>query len=216
MKATINEQLLKFQAEVASIVFGIGEEVEVVSNPLSVRLSLAQRILVISTDLFSRFMESTTMFATRLYEKRVSITFRVIDDQLYAWLDDLSKRVPLRPATEFMTRISEQDVEKAVHHLYRQGDGGTFEGSEAVSLNARMRQLRGKRTYREVSEATGISQSYLSDMENSPRAIPSLSALQAIANYYQLTVSDILRGVTIDRQYEPVPRMNLPIRNIHA
>ena len=51
-------------------------------------------------------------------------------------------------------------------------------------------------TLQKVFEETGISVSFLSDMERG-KTKPSLETLQKLANFYQVNLSDLLRIVKI-------------------
>jgi len=51
-------------------------------------------------------------------------------------------------------------------------------------------------TLHEVAEASGISLSYLSDLERG-RTLPSLEALEAIAEVYGLTLGGILVNIRV-------------------
>jgi len=63
----------------------------------------------------------------------------------------------------------------------------------------RLRWLRWERdlTLADLSSATGLSISYLSDMERG-RTLPTLATLYKLAAAYDMTASDLLRGVEID------------------
>jgi DNA-binding XRE family transcriptional regulator len=62
----------------------------------------------------------------------------------------------------------------------------------------RLRWLRwvGDLTLANLSSATGLSISYLSDMERG-RTLPSLATLYKLAAAYNMTASDLLRGVVL-------------------
>lgn len=68
----------------------------------------------------------------------------------------------------------------------------------------RLRWLRWERdlTLADLSSATGLSISYLSDMERG-RTLPTLATLYKLAAAYDMTASDLLRGVEIDERTAP-------------
>ena len=63
-------------------------------------------------------------------------------------------------------------------------------------LGPRLRQVRKKRrlTLADVSKSTGISVSFLSDIERG-RTKPSLESLDKLADLYGMTMSELLEGV---------------------
>jgi transcriptional regulator with XRE-family HTH domain len=66
-----------------------------------------------------------------------------------------------------------------------------------VTLAERLRSLRKCRdkTLRDIAASSGISLSYLSDIERG--ALPGIEVLEALADAYGLTVSDVMQGVRI-------------------
>ena len=66
-------------------------------------------------------------------------------------------------------------------------------------LGAKLRALRKRqgRTLADVGSETGLSVSFLSDIERG-RARPSLDTLEKLASYYQLTLNDLLDGMDTD------------------
>ena len=66
-------------------------------------------------------------------------------------------------------------------------------------LGAKLRALRKRqgRTLADVGSETGLSVSFLSDIERG-RARPSLDSLGKLASYYQLTLNDLLDGMDTD------------------
>jgi transcriptional regulator with XRE-family HTH domain len=66
-------------------------------------------------------------------------------------------------------------------------------------LGARLRAIRKKQgdTLTDVGAQTGLSVSFLSDIERG-RTQPSLDTLEKLATYYQLTINDLLEGVDAD------------------
>jgi len=68
-----------------------------------------------------------------------------------------------------------------------------------MKLSKRLSALRKKKkvTNKEISAAIGISYDHLSAIENN-YTLPSLEALQKIANYYKVSLSALLFGVTIN------------------
>ena len=77
-----------------------------------------------------------------------------------------------------------------------------------MQLGARLRSLRRERRYTlaEVSEKTGLSVSFLSDVERN-RTRPSLETLERLAHFYQTNVNDILAEVVIN---QPASDINHP------
>jgi XRE family transcriptional regulator, regulator of sulfur utilization len=65
-----------------------------------------------------------------------------------------------------------------------------------VQLGDRIRELRNNKgeTLRNTSENTGLSVSYLSDIERG-RTNPSLQTLETLANHFGITINDMLLGV---------------------
>jgi len=63
-------------------------------------------------------------------------------------------------------------------------------------LGDRIRELRNDKgdTLRKVSESTGLSVSYLSDIERG-RTNPSLQTLETLARHFGITINDMLLGV---------------------
>jgi len=63
-------------------------------------------------------------------------------------------------------------------------------------LGQRIRELRKRmgETLKETSAGTGLSVSYLSDIERS-RTNPSLQTLEILASHFNITVADLLFGV---------------------
>ena len=63
-------------------------------------------------------------------------------------------------------------------------------------LGERIRELRNNKgeTLKATSEGTDLSVSYLSDIERG-RTNPSLQTLEALANHFGITVTDLLSGV---------------------
>jgi transcriptional regulator with XRE-family HTH domain len=66
-------------------------------------------------------------------------------------------------------------------------------------LGARLRATRKRQGYTlaDVGERTGLSVSFLSDIERG-RTRPSLDTLEKLATCYQLTISDLLEGADAD------------------
>jgi len=65
-----------------------------------------------------------------------------------------------------------------------------------MTVGQRVREIRKQRglTLKEVAEATGLSLTYLSDVERE-RTQPSLKTLQRIAGGLNVTTTDLMRGV---------------------
>ena len=65
-----------------------------------------------------------------------------------------------------------------------------------MQLGDRIRELRKQKgeTLKNISDETGLSVSYLSDIERC-RTNPSLQTLQTIADYFDITITDLLYGV---------------------
>lgn len=65
-----------------------------------------------------------------------------------------------------------------------------------MKLEDRVRELRGyyDLTLKRLAEITGLSVSYLSDIERG-RTSPSLTTLEALAKAFRLSVADFLSGV---------------------
>jgi transcriptional regulator with XRE-family HTH domain len=65
-----------------------------------------------------------------------------------------------------------------------------------MQLGDRIRELRKKKgeTLKVTSEGAELSVSYLSDIERG-RTNPSLQTLEALANHFSITVTDLLSGV---------------------
>jgi transcriptional regulator with XRE-family HTH domain len=66
-------------------------------------------------------------------------------------------------------------------------------------LGARLRAIRKQQgdTLADVGAQTGLSVSFLSDIERG-RTRPSLDTLEKLATYYQLSINDLLEGVDAD------------------
>lgn len=67
-----------------------------------------------------------------------------------------------------------------------------------VALGARLRELRKARraTLADVARETGISVSFLSDIEKG-RTLPSLETAQSLADFYRMSLSGLLSGIRI-------------------
>jgi transcriptional regulator with XRE-family HTH domain len=65
-----------------------------------------------------------------------------------------------------------------------------------VQLKDRLREIRQKRgaTLLQVAEAVKLSVSYLSDLERG-RAKPSLDTLERLAEFYEMSVADLVSGI---------------------
>jgi len=63
-----------------------------------------------------------------------------------------------------------------------------------MTLGEKLKLLRHRRTLRTVFAGTGLSISYLSDLENN-RTNPSLKSLMKLAVYYDMDIVGILHGV---------------------
>ena len=65
-----------------------------------------------------------------------------------------------------------------------------------VQLKDRLREIRKRRgvTLLQVGEAVKLSVSYLSDLERG-RAKPSLDTLERLAEYYEMSVADLVSGI---------------------
>lgn len=65
-----------------------------------------------------------------------------------------------------------------------------------MKLEERIRELRTQRrlTLKDIAEATGLSVSYLSDIERG-RTTPSLNTLEALSAAFEISVADLLSGV---------------------
>ena len=65
-----------------------------------------------------------------------------------------------------------------------------------MQLGDRIRELRNNKgeTLKNTSEDTGLSVSYLSDIERG-RTNPSLQTLETLANHFGITINDMLLGV---------------------
>jgi transcriptional regulator with XRE-family HTH domain len=65
-----------------------------------------------------------------------------------------------------------------------------------MTLGDRLRELRGEHgmTLKDLSGHTGLSVSYLSDMERG-RTAPSLDTLTLLSDAFDMTVTDLLTGV---------------------
>jgi len=63
-------------------------------------------------------------------------------------------------------------------------------------LGQRIRELRNIRdeTLKDISNSTGLSVSYLSDIERG-RTNPSLQSLETLARHFDISVTDLLAGV---------------------
>jgi len=66
------------------------------------------------------------------------------------------------------------------------------------TLGARLRQLRHEKslTLADVSTASGVSVSYINDIEHD-RNVPTLARLRAITEIYGLSVREALNGVAL-------------------
>lgn len=69
------------------------------------------------------------------------------------------------------------------------------------TIGALLKELRGERTLREVETDTGISNSYLSNLEMG-RKNPGIKSLSKLATYYQVPLSGLLdhAGLSCDEQ----------------
>ena len=69
------------------------------------------------------------------------------------------------------------------------------------NLGARIRYYRKKRNLklRNVSSETGLSVSFLSDIERD-KATPSLATCQTLADHYNITLTLLFAGVRIEEQ----------------
>ena len=65
-----------------------------------------------------------------------------------------------------------------------------------MQLKDRLREIRRKHgvTLLQVAEAVKLSVSYLSDLERG-RAKPSLDTLERLADYYKMSVTDVMSGI---------------------
>ena len=75
-----------------------------------------------------------------------------------------------------------------------------------MQLGARLRMLRKRRRYTlvDVSDETGLSVSFLSDIERG-RTRPSLDTLEKLASFYQMTINELLGEVDLDRDIRALP-----------
>lgn len=73
-----------------------------------------------------------------------------------------------------------------------------------MTLPDRLKQLRGERRLAEIAAVSGLSVSYLSDIENG-RATPPLQTLARLSFAYKLPVVGILTGVDLGDWFEPIP-----------
>src|SRR2546428_5928057 len=66
-----------------------------------------------------------------------------------------------------------------------------------MELHERLRQVRKERrmTLLQVREETGLSVSYLSDLERGRTSNPSLEILERLAKCYKMTLVDLLSGL---------------------
>lgn len=65
-----------------------------------------------------------------------------------------------------------------------------------ISIGDRLRSLRHNKKLKHVAEATGLSISFLSDMERG-KSIPSLPTCEVLAQYYEITLSELFDHVYI-------------------
>lgn len=74
-----------------------------------------------------------------------------------------------------------------------------------MKLGERIRELRRQRdeTLLELGEGTGLSISYLSDIERG-RTSPSIQTLQSLADHFGLSVTDLLAGVDFAGEKTPL------------
>ncbi|MDF1500749.1 MAG: helix-turn-helix transcriptional regulator [Anaerolineales bacterium] len=74
-----------------------------------------------------------------------------------------------------------------------------------MKLGERIRELRHQKgeTLLELGDGAGLSVSYLSDLERG-RTSPSMQTLQALADHFELTVTDFLAGVDFAGEKTPL------------
>lgn len=79
-----------------------------------------------------------------------------------------------------------------------------------MELHERLRQVRNERkmTLLQVREETGLSVSYLSDLERGRTSNPSFDILERLAKCYGMTLVDLLSG--LDEQGESTPAALAP------
>jgi transcriptional regulator with XRE-family HTH domain len=73
-----------------------------------------------------------------------------------------------------------------------------------MTFGQRLKELRGNHTLREAADRSGLSLSYLNDLERG-RTVPSIKVLVGLANLYTLSVVELIEPVVWDQeQYHPV------------
>ena len=71
-------------------------------------------------------------------------------------------------------------------------------GSDALPIGTVLRELRGGRSLRDVQRDTGIANSYLCNVERGSQQ-PGLKVLSRMAEYYRVSVADIIRQAELLR-----------------
>ena len=66
-----------------------------------------------------------------------------------------------------------------------------FQKLESVEIGPLLRDLRGRRSLRQLEEATGVTYTYLSNIERGKRH-PGLKILAKLATYYEVPIRDLL------------------------
>ena len=78
------------------------------------------------------------------------------------------------------------------------------ETHEPLPIGTVLRQLRGERTLRDVQKGTGIANSYLCNVELGYQQ-PGLKFLGRVAEYYQVSMADIIRHAEYLRDQDMDP-----------
>jgi transcriptional regulator with XRE-family HTH domain len=70
-------------------------------------------------------------------------------------------------------------------------------GRTLMKLHERLKEIRTQKglTLVQVKEQSGLSVSYLSDLERGRTTSPSLETLDKLANFYAMTATDLMSGI---------------------
>lgn len=93
---------------------------------------------------------------------------------------------PEHPGDETHAGVSPHDTEEAQHQ-------------DELPLGTVLRQLRGERSLREVQKGSGVSNTYLCNLEQGIQR-PGFRILEKLADYYEVSISDLFRRAEVLRE----------------
>ncbi len=94
---------------------------------------------------------------------------------------------PEHPGDETNTAVSSPDTE-------------AVDDRDQLPLGVVLRQLRGERSLREVQKGSGVSNTYLCNLEQGIQR-PGFRILEKLADYYGVSISDLFRRAEMLREH---------------